>query len=233
MSPLLLMKHISLGYNLSSPLIEDVNIELLPGECLLMMGRNGAGKTTLMHSVLNQHPLIKGEIFLSGKAHTEQYSRQDLGYLPENFIPPLQWSAEDFLRQALNLYQVPYPKDVIDHTLYEHLGHSATQHHRPLHYSSKGMRQHISLLSLFLSQRKLWLLDEPFNGLDWKARYWVLDHLQRHLRKGGAVWLTSHDISALNVLRPRWGYLQNKQWKEYGVLDNSELAINQIMNMRG
>ncbi|MES2207609.1 MAG: ATP-binding cassette domain-containing protein [Pseudomonadota bacterium] len=231
MFPMLQMKNISLGHCSSSILLQDINIELLSGECLLMMGDNGAGKTTLMHSVLNQHPLIKGEIFLLGKKHTESYSRKNLAYLSENFIPPLQWSAEDFLRQALQLYQVSYPQHLITETLYEQLGHLPTKHHRPLQQASKGMRQHVSLLALFLSQRKLWLLDEPLNGLDWKARNWVLDQLKKHLKSGGCVWMTSHDINMLNSLKPRWGYLKNKQWNEYGVLNNLEEALQKLKTL--
>jgi len=64
--------------------------------------------------------------------------------------------------------------------------------HLPARVLSQGQRRRLSLARLWLDQRPLWILDEPFNALDIQANKLLEDHLQQHLLAGGMCILTSH-----------------------------------------
>jgi ABC-2 type transport system ATP-binding protein len=223
--PLLVLDDVSIGYTPQAPLLSNVSFSLPAGTGILMMGLNGAGKTTLIHTLLNMQPALAGTLSIGGITHTNPASRAHLAYLPEDFSPPLNWNVADFLHSTALLYgQKLNPTHALE-ILTTQLKHAPTILKQKIAHCSKGMRQHIALLSLFLSHRPLWILDEPFNGLDMRARQWVCQSMERHLAQGGSIWLTSHDLTGLEHLPFRSALIHEGQWHNYPSINDGYHAL--------
>lgn len=223
--PLLVLDDVSIGHNQKSPLLSSISFRLLAGTGMLVMGLNGAGKTTLIHTLLNMQPALAGKLSIGGITHTDPASRSHLAYLPEDFSPPLNWSVADFLHSTALFYgQSVNPAHALE-ILTSQLKHAPTILKQKIAHCSKGMKQHIALLSLFLSHRQLWILDEPFNGLDMRARQWVCQSMERHLAQGGSIWLTSHDLTGLEHLPLCSALIHEGQWHNYPSISEGYNAL--------
>lgn len=170
-------------------LFSDLSFQVNPGESLHIVGNNGSGKTTLLEMLARGISQDQGTLSLKG-ASLQTEDSIFLGVCPgfkaalsvqENlfFWSQVYGSSEDTLHKALAYFDL----EKLEDTLYTDL--------------STGQRQRLSLARLLLVERPLWLLDEPFSGLD-PLNCWKLTHLLKdYLQEGGILCLASHLSCAL------------------------------------
>ena len=176
-----------------SEVLRGVEFDISEGEFFGLAGVNGAGKTTLIKCLLDFCALDGGQISLLGMPHRDPASRSRLAFLPERFNPPYYLTGGDFLRYMMSLHRQPW-NEMRAIEILDELGLEATAVSRPVRSYSKGMTQKLGLAACFLSERDIYILDEPLSGLDPSARIRVKGLLRRLKKAGRTLLFTSHAL---------------------------------------
>lgn len=180
--------NVAAGYG-EKPVISGINLNVNTGGVFGLIGLNGAGKTTFIKAVLD---LLKPD---SGEIHTEG----DIVYLPEKFEPPAFLSGFEFLKFALSLHgQTVSEDDIIKRA--EALAFQTDALSRRCNTYSKGMKQKIGLLSAFMADAPVIILDEPMSGLDPLARARVKDEILKCRDQGRTIFLSSHILADMDEI---------------------------------
>lgn len=173
-------------------LFRHINIELQPGQRVLVQGDNGSGKSTLLKIVAGLLSPDKGKLTFQGYSITSsqaQYFNQ-MSYLGhqnslKKSLTPIE-NIHELLALGNTNASVCQIKAVVDD-----LGLSAHLH-QLCETLSAGECRKVALAGVILKNKPLWILDEPFNSLD-KASYHKLQAIcQQHLKKGGMILLACH-----------------------------------------
>jgi heme exporter protein A len=173
-------------------LFESVNFEISEGQLLHLIGPNGSGKTSLIRLVAGIGRAEQGEVFFQNTAihKSENYAKQRL-YIAHKDGLKNELSAFENLRFYQNLNGETFDSDKLDQSLNK-LGilHCAEL---PAGQLSFGQRRRLAFAKLLVSDCALWILDEPFTGIDIAGRQVVEQIILEHLDQRGAVILTHHN----------------------------------------
>ena len=156
--------------------LRGIELDIRPGEFLGLAGINGAGKTTLLKCLLDFCDLDEGEIRVHGVGHRRPEARRQLAFLPERFTPPYFLTGREFVRMMLRLASRGFDEARV-RAMFDALDLDLSALDKPVRTYSKGMTQKLGLAACFLSDRELYILDEPMSGLDPKARACVRELL--------------------------------------------------------
>ncbi|NOH52823.1 cytochrome c biogenesis heme-transporting ATPase CcmA [Vibrio coralliilyticus] len=174
-------------------LFESLSFTINSGELVQIEGRNGTGKTTLLRIVTGLGDRDSGEIFWNGEnieSNRDAY-HQDLLFLGHQTGVKRELTAYENLRFYLNIHsRKPVGKEPIYSALMK-VG-LVGREDVPVAQLSAGQQRRVALARLWLSDHKLWILDEPLTAID-KQGVKVLESLfLSHAEDGGIVILTTH-----------------------------------------
>ncbi|MEO1573776.1 MAG: cytochrome c biogenesis heme-transporting ATPase CcmA, partial [Pseudomonadota bacterium] len=172
-------------------LFTGLNLSVRAGELLQVTGANGSGKTSLLRVLTGLSVPETGEVLWNdrsiGRARADYQAA--MGYVAHRD------GHYDDLTLAQNLaWGAGLHADVdgaaVDQTLTElRLNHVAEV---PAYALSAGQKRRLSLARLSMSQKQLWIMDEPLANLDVDARAWCDGLIGAHIGRGGSVIATSH-----------------------------------------
>lgn len=191
--PVLEMHEVKIQYG-QKTILEHINWKVSRGERWALTGRNGSGKTTLFSLIYADHPMAYSEkVFLFGKRRGSGESIWDIKKRI-SYLGPEQIHFLDYTTGQLTVYEFFKQTNsssikqthLIDYFHIEHILSSRVSH------LSHGQLQLVILISLFLSQKELLLLDEPFQFLDAKQKARVTEYLQSHLDESTTLILITH-----------------------------------------
>lgn len=171
------------------PLLNKISFHLPAGGLLHLKGANGAGKTTLLKLIAGLHHPSHGQINYQGQpVHQDlsAYQRQLCFIGHKTGINPYLTIRENCL---FDLHCSESNESIETLTTVFKL---ETHLDQPCGLLSAGQRRQVGLLRLWMSDAKLWLLDEPLVALDDKALEVIMTKIEQHRSQGGAVLLTSH-----------------------------------------
>jgi ABC-2 type transport system ATP-binding protein len=183
--------------------LRGLSLRVERGEIFGLLGGNGAGKTTFIKILLGIIRRSGGEAKLLGLPAGDRRGRQLVGYLPENLRVPRHLSGLTALEYYGHLSNVP--SSVIRQRrkeLLEMVG-LAERAKDSVRTYSKGMIQRLGLAQAMLHDPELFILDEPTDGLDPKARSQVRGFLQDLKRRGKTVFLNSHILQEVELVCDR------------------------------
>lgn len=201
MSGFLEISNINAGYG-STQVLHDISLDVQSGETFGLIGLNGAGKTTLIKIILGLKDQISGNIAVAGHKAGSDDAKKHLAYLPERFDPAWFLTAYEFIKFTLSLYQRKMDKAAADR-LAEKLGLKVSYLSKKAQTYSKGMRQKLGLMSTFMTDSPLLILDEPMSGLDPLARAQVKSLVTEARAQGRTTFLSSHILSDMEELCDR------------------------------
>lgn len=168
--------------------LRQVNAELEPGKCYVLIGENGAGKSTLLRILAGLLRPSFGSVKLFGQFEPQQ-ARGRIGYMSHAPMLYDELTGEENLRYFASLYpgrQCLNPAEaLIQVGLDPHL-------RRPLGQYSQGMRQRTSLARVLLSVPELLLLDEPFSNMDVESARQMVELLAGFRHGSRAIVITTH-----------------------------------------
>ena len=182
--------------------VDDLSLHIAPGEIYGFIGHNGAGKTTTLKAVAGILPFDQGEITvgsLSMKTDPLICKRQ-MAYIPDN--PDLYefMTGIQFLNFIADIFAVP--TDVRQERIREYAGRFELTGDlgQPIAAYSHGMKQKLAIISAWLHQPKLILMDEPFVGLDPKAAHLLKGMMRELCVEGGAIFFSTHVLEVAEKL---------------------------------
>ena len=171
-------------------LFEGLSFRVKAGQALAVEGANGSGKTSLLRMVAGFLSPAAGTLTLTqdGKPVTDAEARgRFIGWLGHQDGLKPQFTVIEQLRFYARLY-AGKPDDAV----LEQVGLSR-QRELPCRYLSAGQKRRLALARLLVSNRPLWLLDEPFAALDSAGQALVARLMAIHCGNGGMVVAATHD----------------------------------------
>jgi heme exporter protein A len=167
-------------------LTSELGFSVTSGHCLLLRGPNGSGKTTLLLTLASVVAPLAGSFVLEGADIEAGPQLHYSGH--RNAIKPRLTVAEnlDFWRAANGATGVSTAA-ALDEV---GLGHLAAL---DAGYLSAGQSRRLALARLLVTERPLWLLDEPTAALDLDGHALVTRLIDRHLDRGGFAIAATHD----------------------------------------
>jgi len=176
--------------------LEDVTLQVFPGEVVGVIGANGSGKTTLLRAALGLQALATGEAFLAGRpvAALSDPERACLaGYLPQE--RRVSWNLPAWRIAALGAVGRPPAAAHADALgALAALGVAGLAERGVLDMSG-GERAKVLLARLIATGAPLLVADEPAAGLDPDAQLMVMETLRARARAGAAVIASLHDLT--------------------------------------
>lgn len=178
--------------------LKDVSFQVDNGQIVALIGLNGAGKSTTINHIIGELLPKSGKITLNGVdlAQAPAAFKAQLAYIPEQPILYDELTLAEHLELLLAAHQLD--KTAVWDNVTKLLATfrlSDKLHWLPSHFS-KGMRQKVMLVSAFMLQAPLLLVDEPFLGLDTLAQRDVVQLMKSQAVAGKSVLLTTHLLSS-------------------------------------
>ena len=182
--------------------VDDLSLHIAPGEIYGFIGHNGAGKTTTLKSVAGILPFDAGEITVGGLSMKTDplICKRQMAYIPDN--PDLYefMTGIQYLNFIADVFAVP--ADVRQERIREYAGRFELTGDlaQPIAAYSHGMKQKLAIISAWLHQPKLILMDEPFVGLDPKAAHLLKGMMRELCDEGGAIFFSTHVLEVAEKL---------------------------------
>ncbi|UDK98316.1 ABC transporter ATP-binding protein [Lysinibacillus sphaericus] len=190
------VQHVTGGYT-KKPVIRDLSFTIGKGELVGLIGLNGAGKSTTIKHIIGTMLPKEGDIRLNGvtlKENTDKY-RTAFSYIPET---PVLYD-ELTLREHLALTAMAYGLDEAtlaarSELLLKEFRMEKRLNWFPSHFS-KGMRQKVMIMCAFLVNPSLYIIDEPFVGLDPLGIQSLLNQMDTKKKEGASILMSTHILS--------------------------------------
>lgn len=182
--------------------LNDVSLELKPGEILGLIGLNGVGKTTLIKIVLDLIDKDKGDATMFGVDTNKVSAREKLSYLPEKFQPSRYLRGMEYLKFALSYYGKKLDEDAAL-KMAERLDLDPAALKRKVGSYSKGMGQKLGLVGAFMLDQPFLILDEPMSGLDPRARIRLKEVMLEQKKQGKTLFFSSHILADIDEICDR------------------------------
>lgn len=207
------------GYN-RYPVLKDVSFEVEKGKIVGLIGLNGAGKSTTIKHIIGIMEAHKGEISINGKtfsADTESY-RSQFSFIPET---PILYE-ELTLREHLELTAMAYglEKETFEQRMTPLLKEFRMEKRLkwfPAHFS-KGMKQKVMIMCAFLIEPALYIIDEPFVGLDPLAINSLLEMMEKAKKQGSGILMSTHILATAERYCDSFVILHNGEVRAKGTL---------------
>ena len=182
--------------------VDDLTLHIAPGEIYGFIVHNGAGKTTTLRSVAGIQQFDKGEILIAGHSvRTEPLEcKRVLAYIPDN--PDLYdfMSGIKYLNFIADVFGVGADERAERIRRWAGEFELTDDLAQPIAAYSHGMKQKLAIISAWLHEPKLILMDEPFVGLDPKAAHILKGMMREHCDAGGAIFFSTHVLEVAEKL---------------------------------
>jgi heme exporter protein A len=199
-----------------------MSFKVLPGEIVTLVGPNGAGKTTLLRIIATLSRPTSGQVYI-GKIPLEQHAsaaRAAIGFVGHQTFMYDDLTAEENLKLFARLYGLPNVASAVQKVAARvGIEKRLKDVTRTL---SRGLQQRLTIARMLLHEPAVFLLDEPYTGLD-KVAADMLDRIMLEAKgEGRAVLFSTHDLErglavsdrALIVRSGRIAYdLKRDEWK--------------------
>lgn len=194
------IKNVTVAYD-KTPVLWDIDLSLPLGKMIAIIGPNGAGKSTLFQAILNFIKPMTGEILCFGFPYTEV--RRRIAYIPQR--SSIDWNFPTTVLEvaAMGRYRkfqwYPWiPKrdleaakeilSMLDLDLFQD---------RQINQLSGGQKQRLFLARALLQEADLYLLDEPFAGIDATTERMMMEVFTTLQNKGKTVCMIHHDLHSV------------------------------------
>ena len=199
---MLKINNLSKIYKTGKKAVDNLSLEVKPGDIFGFIGHNGAGKTTTIKCVTGLLEFTEGEILINGKSIKTQdiECKREMAYIPDNpdlyenltgiqylnFVSDIFGISKKEREQAIKKYADAFE-------LTSSLGDIISAY-------SHGMKQKLALISALIHKPKLLVLDEPFVGLDPVASHLLKGFMKEMCNQGGAIFFSTHVLEVAEKL---------------------------------
>lgn len=218
---LLTIENLTGGYT-RNPVLKDVSFEVNEKELVGLIGLNGAGKSTTIKHIIGLMEPHHGEIKINGHSISEdnEVYRRMFTFVPETPVLYEELTLEEHLRLTAMAYS-------LDESAYKLRIKPLLAEFRmekrlkwfPAHFS-KGMKQKVMIMCAFLVQPSLYIVDEPFVGLDPLGIQSLLDLMKKVKDNGAGILMSTHILPTAEKYCDRFIILHEGKVRAQGTLDD-------------
>lgn len=199
---MLTIRNFTKSYKGGKKAVDDLSLKVEPGDIYGFIGHNGAGKTTTLRAVVGVLDFEQGDIEIGGVSIRKDpvACKRNIAYIPDN--PDLydHLTGIQYLNFIVDLFGVSKAdrerligKYSDAFQLTPHLGDMISSY-------SHGMKQKLAIISALIHEPKLFVLDEPFVGLDPKAAHTLKTIMAEVCSRGGAIFFSTHVLDTAEKL---------------------------------
>lgn len=192
--------------------LHEVSMTCQPGQALILRGPNGVGKTTLLRTLTGFIPYASGTATLNGASLSDRDAFQShLAYTGHADAIKAQLTVEENIRFWADLHNNSNATDAL--SAFDLLSLSD----RLAGKCSAGQKRRLGLARMLVSNRNLWLMDEPTVSLDAASRDALSAIIKTHLQGGGMALIATHDTDlveaeTLQMTPPPVTWDENAYW---------------------
>ena len=198
---MLRIEHLTKTYG-EKKAVDDLSLHIAPGEIYGFIGHNGAGKTTTLKSIAGILQFDAGDIHIGGISIREDplACKHMMAYIPDNpdlyeFMTGIKYL--NFIADIFGVSADDRQARIRDYAARFELTDDLAQ---PIAAYSHGMKQKLAIISAWLHQPRLILMDEPFVGLDPKAAHLLKGMMRELCDAGGAIFFSTHVLEVAEKL---------------------------------
>lgn len=182
--------------------VDDLSLEIKPGEIYGFIGHNGAGKTTTLKSVVGILQFDAGEILIDGTSiKTDPLTcKRKIAYIPDNPDIYEYMTGIKYLNFIADIFGVPADVRTERIHKYSDMFEITGDLGQPVAAYSHGMKQKLAIIAAWIHQPRLIIMDEPFVGLDPKAAHLLKGMMREVCDAGGAIFFSTHVLEVAEKL---------------------------------
>ena len=213
------IKELTGGY-VNIPVLKDVNFEVGNGQLVGLIGLNGAGKSTTINEIIGLLTPYKGQIQIDGlelRTNPSDY-RKKIGFIPETPSLYEELTLREHIETVAMAYDIEQEKAFkrVDKLL-EMFRLKEKLDWFPVHFS-KGMKQKVMIICAFVVDPSLFIVDEPFLGLDPVAIADLIQLLDEEKKKGKSILMSTHVLDSAEKMCDSFVILHKGQVRAKGSL---------------
>ncbi len=201
--------------------VDSLSLHIEPGEIYGFIGHNGAGKTTTIKSIVGILKFDEGEILVDGMSVKESpiECKKEIAYIPDN--PDLYefMTGISYLNFIADIYNVSSQDRTERIKKYGDLLELTDDLAQPISAYSHGMKQKLAIISAWIHNPKLIIMDEPFVGLDPKSSHILKEMMRDVCDKGGAIFFSTHVLEVAEKLCDKIAIIKNGQLIKSGTME--------------
>ena len=213
------VSHMTGGYS-QIPVLKDLSFAVESGELVGLIGLNGAGKSTTINHIIGLLQPQKGQITVNGvklQDDPEKY-KQKIAYIPETPVLYQELTLKEHIELTIMAYQQDEKQAwARAHKMLKMFRLDNKLDWFPANFS-KGMKQKVMITCAFLTDAKLFIIDEPFLGLDPLAVKNLLDLISERKKQGAAVLMSTHVLGTAQEYCDRFVMINHGRLQASGTL---------------
>ena len=211
----------SKSYDSRHKAVDDLSLEVCSGDIFAFIGHNGAGKTTTLKAVVGILPFEEGTIKIDDLDINEYplEVKKRLAYIPdEPKLYDMQTGAQ-YLNFIADIFDVNAADRRERIEKYAELLEIRKALNDPINSYSHGMKQKLQIISAFIHNPKLMVMDEPFVGLDPKAAFSFKQLMREFCENGGAIFFSTHVLEVAEKLCDKVAVIKGGKLIASGTMD--------------
>ena len=182
--------------------VDDLSLHIAPGEIYGFIGHNGAGKTTTLKSVVGIQKFDEGEITVCGTSiKTDPLTcKKQIAYIPDNPDLYEYMTGIKYLNFIADIFGIGSAERMERMHKYADIFELTADLAQPIASYSHGMKQKLAIISAWIHEPRLIIMDEPFVGLDPKAAHLLKGMMREVCDNGGAIFFSTHVLEVAEKL---------------------------------
>lgn len=201
--------------------VDNLSLHIMPGEIYGFIGHNGAGKTTTIKACTGILNFEEGDILIDGVSIKEKplECKKQMAYIPDNPDMYDFMTGIGYLNFIADIFDVPEEvrDELIDKyadafEIKDNLGQLVSEY-------SHGMKQKLAIISAWIHEPKLVIMDEPFVGLDPKASHILKQMMRKMCDDGGAIFFSTHVLEVAEKLCDKVAIIKGGQLVKAGIME--------------
>lgn len=207
------------GYQENKDIIKDIHFSVSNGEIVGLIGQNGAGKSTTIKAILGMLREMKGVVSFNGE-------KKKYGYIPEQPIYYDELTLWEHLELAAAVFEMDrsYFLSRAEYLL-DLFRMKDENNHLPNSFS-KGMQQKLMIILAFLMDPDIYIIDEPFIGLDPRATKDFLKFITEERDRGKAILMSTHVLDTAEKICDRFVIIEQGNLVANGSLEEIRKEFN-------
>lgn len=201
--------------------VDNLSLHIMPGEIYGFIGHNGAGKTTTIKACTGILNFEEGDILIDGVSIKEKplECKKQIAYIPDNPDMYDFMTGIGYLNFIADIFDVPEEvrDELIDKyadafEIKDNLGQLVSEY-------SHGMKQKLAIISAWIHEPKLVIMDEPFVGLDPKASHILKQMMRKMCDDGGAIFFSTHVLEVAEKLCDKVAIIKCGRLVKAGIME--------------